>query len=312
MTRRRGGCARLRRACGSELQAHALTMVCVMHYDALMRYSWLSWLGGGVLAVCASQSAPVYASCVGSSTVDLLWSYPAEGDSDVPTNAQLHMVFNAKLYGTDWDATLNGEPIARSADGVFAFGPLAADTDYTFQLEGHQPRVSITTKVVELHFRTGSAVADAVQAPVVVGGESVEESDSARVCERVDSRYYCRDTAPFDIREVALDEANAVAWIDDAGNLWPRGCFPRVNLIPAQDRCYNMHAVSADGQISEATAFCPSTSTMGTMVLGQSQSATSSESCAVASVGGASSKLVPMPLLALIVAFGLRRCRRRN
>jgi len=279
-----------------------------MQYEALMRHSWLSWLVGGTLAVCASTSTPAYASCVGSGTVELLWSYPAEGDSDVPTNAQLQMVFNGKMYGPDWDATLNGEPIARSADGAFAFGALAADTDYTFQLEGHQPRDSITAKIVELHFRTGSAVGDAVQAPVVVGPSSAEQSgNTPSMCEGVDARYYCRDTAPNDVREITLDETNAVAWIDDAGNLWPRGCYPRVDLISAQERCYNMHAVAADGQISDATEFCPDTATM---VLGPSVSP--SRSCAVASVGGASSKLGLVPSLALILAFGLRRCRRRN
>lgn len=285
-------------------------MVCVMQYDALMRYSWLSWLVGGVLAVCASTSAPVYASCAGSATVELLWSYPAEGDRDVPTNAQLQMVFNVTLHGSDWDATLNGEPLARSPDGVFAFGSLAADTDYTFQLEGHQPRASITTKIVELHFRTGSATADAVLAPAVVGPSSAEPRDQIlSTCERVDARYYCRDTAPNDVREIMLDETHAVAWVDDAGNVWPRGCYPRVDLIYAQGRCYNMHAVSADGQISDASEFCAGT---GTMVLGQSQSHAPSDSCAVANVGGGSSKLVPLPWLGLILGLALRRCRRRS
>lgn len=310
MTRRRGGLCQAAPGRGAEPHAQVHTLVCVMQYEALMRYSWLSWWVGGMLAVCASKSAPVYASCVGSTTVELLWSYPAEGDSDVPTNAQLQMVFNGKLYGTDWDATLNGEPIVRSADGAFAFGPLAANTDYTFRLEGHQPRDSITTKLVELHFRTGSVAADVVQAPGLVGPSGIEQSDNIlSTCERVDARYYCRDTAPTDVREVMLDESNAVAWIDDAGNVWPRGCYPRVDLIYAQDRCYNMHAVSADGQISDATEFCPG---LGTMVLGQSQNATPSESCAVARVGGASSKWVPLPLLALLLGVVLRRCRRQN
>lgn len=281
-------------------------MVCVVQYDAVMRFSWLSWLVGAMLAVCASTSTQAYASCVGRSTIELLWSYPAEGDSDVPTNAQLQMVFNGKLYGPDWEAMLNGAPIVRSPDGVFELGPLAADTDYTFQLEGHQPRDAIATKVVELHFRTGSAAADGVQAPVVAGPASAEESDSAAVCERVDARYYCRDTAPNDVREIMLDETHAIAWLDDAGNLWPRGCYPRVDLISAQERCYNMHAVAADGQVSDATAFCPGTATT---VLGSSVSP--SESCAVASVGGASSKLALVPSLALILALALRRCRRR-
>lgn len=310
MTRRRRGLCQVAPGLGAEPHVHAHTMVCVVQYDALMRYSWLSGLLGGVLAVCTATSAPVHASCAGSATVELLWSYPAEGDSDVPTNAQLQLVLNAQLYGSDWDATLNGEPLARSPDGVFAFGALAPDTDYTFQLEGHQPRASVTTKVVELHFRTGSAAADAVQAPAVVGPSSAEQNDRIlSMCERVDARYYCRDTAPNDVREIMLDETHAVAWVDDAGNVWPRGCLPRVDLIYAQGRCYNMHAVSADGQISDASEFCPGTATM---VLGQSQSTEPSESCAVASVGGASSKLLPMPWLALIVGIALRRCRRRK
>lgn len=180
-----------------------------MHYVARMRDSTWRWAAWVVLATCASASMRASAACV-EGAVELLWSYPAEGDSDVPTNAQLQLVLSAKLHGSDWDATLNGEPVTPAADGVFSLGSLAADTEYTFRIEGHQQRVSITTKVVELHFRTGSGTADAVEAPVVVGASPADKDDAA-LCARVDARYVCRDTVPADVREIELDAPNAVA-----------------------------------------------------------------------------------------------------
>jgi hypothetical protein len=57
---------------------------------------------------------------------------------------------------------------------------------------------------------------------------------------------------------VMLEAEAAVAWVDATGHVWPAACPPRVDILlaPPGD-CIPMHAVSANGTLSEPVSFCP-------------------------------------------------------
>ena len=131
-------------------------------------------------ALLAGRAAP--ASCIGPSG-RVLWTYPADGAVDVPTNARL-------LVSDEFGSTpsLNGQALPVSHDGVFELGELAPNTSY---------RVTWPPGLLEvgpaISFTTGAGPSPQM-APGLPEPLAVTRDRSARSCPLVPAQG-CFDTA---------------------------------------------------------------------------------------------------------------------
>lgn len=171
---------------------------------------------GCLLAVSMVRSAR--ASCLLPSP-SLLWSYPAQGATEVPTNVT---VWASGVSGLS--ATLNGEAITAGPLGEYTLPSLEPNTKY-----GVQWALSGTGEFATLNFTTGAGPSNSEL-------QTVGEVTMTRLPRGTTSCNLVPPQGCFDTGAppaVSFDaEADAIAWIlevpDCLGNLvpllWPADC----------------------------------------------------------------------------------------
>jgi hypothetical protein len=256
------------------------------------------WLVGMAIA---GSSANASADC-GVPRLELLWSYPAAGERDVPVNAELWA-----LVPWGWVAPvvrLDGQELTYTASqgvaGVvhLAPGALQPGHDYVLELDftRERPRgVTTADGKIAIPFRTGESKAKPPSAPDVARvsaappGLTVESS----TCPQILGAQDCIDTGPFSVRYVEVHGDLPLAWLVE-DDLVPALCgkpqfFKGASVMGNQ--CVSVRAIGAGGLASGPTEAC--------------WSATSSEGCGMTHrTGGA--------LWVLLMLLAWRRASKRG
>jgi hypothetical protein len=210
------------------------------------------------------------ADCLAPSPL-LLWSYPEDGASDVPIDAELWAftnLGNLKPSG----ATLNGqdlaltEPDAQDHGLRFSPGPLSSDTSYKFVIT-YAARGSVPVSVFEVQFKTGAAKAKpAAPAKVVAHAESPAADAALSGCKELFVAQGCSDTigksAPS-LHTFELASPGAVAWLvrsthPDGRLVWPKTCGHPQLLVhePTDKDCFTVQPIVAGGKVARAVQYC--------------------------------------------------------
>lgn len=192
-------------------------------------------------------ASPTRASCFTPEPL-LLWSYPAEGATDVPIDAELWAV--SSFVGSNVTPTvkLNGQPVAvhvaparpiieiggvtmdghtgravldAPARGIelepihFTPGALTPNTAYTLELS-YRPTSTSPESIFEVHFTTGERKTQAPLKPKVVAYTDNAAGDEAHlVCRELLAAQGCFDTVgeqPTRLYAFQLASSNAIAW----------------------------------------------------------------------------------------------------
>jgi hypothetical protein len=175
------------------------------------------------------------ASCVGPDTA-VVWSYPADGDVDVPLNADL-LLITSGLDWTDAVVSLDGTPLDQEKDipGHYDMGTLKAHTKYGVALNVPLDSSDPTkTKRISWTFTTGDATEPApasralhVQSAtgrVIQGGEQLKCSDVLFVNSCFDTGEPELDA--FDVETSADVELWVIEQVSPTGDLLALSTFP--------------------------------------------------------------------------------------
>jgi len=212
------------------------------------------------LALGGTLPAAAEASCV-APDFEVVWSYPAQGQTNVPTNAQV------VVLTTQWssvEAQLDGATLVQEAEGFrFATPVLAANTEHTLVLT---PNNFSGGAPVTLTFRTGAGPM-ASKPPAAEPGQTVESGERTldAVCSRALAAGDCYDTGQDEyltLRTTHLPVAWIVRFLDESGRvfwrqLWPGTCgSPEVFVHSNDDRCYTLMAVNEIGETAAPVRYC--------------------------------------------------------
>lgn len=231
------------------------------------------WITAWALAVLPSSG---HADCLTAEPM-LLWSYPADGDVEVPINAQVWILSTLAALASPTLVSLNGEtltPAAAEASATqisrrslhFVPSELAVNTRYTLRVVYAQVG-SRAGHTFELNFTTGSAYATTGRA-ARVAARSVEATEESRSepCAELRAVQGCFDTIeanPPQVHRLDLRPSDAIAWFvrtnqPDGSILWPSSCgAPRLLLRDAlPDECFFVRAVARGGLPEPESRYC--------------------------------------------------------
>jgi hypothetical protein len=223
-------------------------------------------------------TAPVSAKCI-TPPLEPLWSYPADGAVDVPTNAVFWSLNKYALANPV--LTLNGVPVPSTpwgpgrarAPGI-PLGTLEPQHDYVIRLEFPQPTLSDggTTQPIEIAFRTGDGPAERLAPVDVTGDRQTPDGPDFRLafleaeCAEEIRAQGCFDTGPNTLIHFEVSEAAAIGFVV-AGKLWPARCgspavYEPLFSVPEGDQfCVDVQAIGPGGLITEPTQYCATVET---------------------------------------------------
>lgn len=214
------------------------------------------------------------ASCVPPDPT-IVWSYPAEGATNVPVDAEIFVMLST--YGRVTSITVNGAVVSSSGEvfleGVFDPGPLTPNTAYLVTTTATGPEGPVT---LELRFTTGTGTAAALETPVLsnLRLDSYEAPSVPHTCPAVLEAQDCFDTGQ-DAVVRADATGNATMWMlwsypaRDAGPIaprllaaWPGECgapsyVTHRDRFEADPTCLRVTAVGANGETRESNFLCP-------------------------------------------------------
>jgi hypothetical protein len=206
------------------------------------------------LGACLAFSSTAHADCAGPPAV--VWSYPADGQTDVPTNAVLIIAGSPKAVA------LGEVALEPSKNGfVYALGNLSPKTEYTIRVDATVGASSATDAIT---FTTGEGPATGVAAPEV----------SEDVCSQILAAQGCFDTgAPRTLTLAPDSKETPLAWGiaevnggDSSIGVWPAGCGP-IKVSTYDDAAtYSAQPLLFDGvadKVSTESAEDPSDSASG-------------------------------------------------
>ena len=185
----------------------------------------------------------------------LLWSYPANGDINVPTNAVLWAL------GNSWSVpsvTLDGMPIVVPVAGPrgIPLGPLAPQHDYVVRLDygSSWPFDAGSPTVFEIRFRTGDGPVTQLPAVPVSGVQRTGYAQAT--CPEVINAQACFDTGQDTLFTFDVTEASAIGWLVHR-QLWPARCGPAYFSYSAPPNpCFEVRAIGSGGLLGDATEYC--------------------------------------------------------
>jgi hypothetical protein len=208
-------------------------------------------------AAVAFQTAPAAADCAPPAS-EVVWSYPANGDTNVPTNVDLWL----QMSGWDgpakvWlgDEALPGLALPYGYD----LGELAPNTAYELRVEPLSGGVSF-----ELGFTTGSGPAspNAGVAPGAVTTSRSSSFEGSALCRAALSTQDCFDTGQNTYFKFT-PSVDTVGWLiqSDSGyraiNLWPGECgAPQLFAHDSSSPCVTLHAIDAVGATHASQRVC--------------------------------------------------------
>ncbi|MFM2420981.1 MAG: hypothetical protein RL385_5704, partial [Pseudomonadota bacterium] len=113
-----------------------------------------------LLSHAAAPASIVSADCLAPAPA-VLWTYPANGDVDVPTDSSLWLAANVSSFGQVPTVELNGTAVSVQAESLSALAPLrfepptlAPDTSYVWTLR-YPPTDGQSATTFEVQFKTG-------------------------------------------------------------------------------------------------------------------------------------------------------------
>lgn len=222
-----------------------------------------------------SVTSQASASCVPPDPA-IVWSYPAEGATDVPVDARIFLRLNT--YSRPTSITVNGVVVSWAGPGsavedMFSPGPLTPNTAYLVTTTATGPEGPVT---LELRFTTGTGTAAALETPVLsnLRLDSYEAPSVPHTCPAVLEAQDCFDTGQ-DAVVRADATGNATMWMlwsypaRDAGPIaprllaaWPGECgapsyVTHRDRFEADPACLRVTAVGANGETRESNFLCP-------------------------------------------------------
>ncbi|MDB4987298.1 MAG: hypothetical protein JWN04_2476 [Myxococcaceae bacterium] len=196
------------------------------------------------------------ASCA-APPLKVLWTYPADGDQAVPTNA----VFWA--LATGWrtaNVTIDGAPLpALSALGERALGDLTPNQEHVLRLDyaSELDDDAGSSEAFEIHFRTGDGPAARVPAPSFAGVERASSIIDS-TCPEVVHAQDCFDTGQNTLLSFEVTAPQVIGWIAE-GKLWPAQCGSPALFITepvSTERCFEVQPLGPGGLIGDSVRYC--------------------------------------------------------
>jgi hypothetical protein len=228
----------------------------------------------GIAALMAAALAgpgPARAGCE-VPPPELVWSYPADGQTDVPTNATIWILL--PNWTQPGSVSLDGVPIPVNE---FGFGyvpaqPLAPGSPHQVTFRATPARVQPPVDLT-IRFTTGAGPADGTppSPPAVPSASATATRALPANCQRVLDAMECFDTGPR-FHLVFATSATPLLWIiESAGSepgaaptfeLWPGSCGPPEAFVEdaatrACNRRFLLHAVTEAGLRATSAPLCP-------------------------------------------------------
>lgn len=239
-----------------------------------MRRAWLTaaWL---LSNHCSSWMATARADCL-APPFELLWSYPAQGDSDVPLDATFWLLTNQGDLMPPVSATLNGvyvPALATKSDlrlGQAAFRPPQLQPNTSYALRVTYTSGADAGKSFVIRFSSGREKGGRAQTAVrarVHGGVDGEEHPCVGLLRVQD----CFDDPGQTIAlyTFAVTASNTIAWYvkeegADQTYFWPAACGnPTIQMRAADDsRCYYLYGIDVRGELASLTRHCGAAQSM--------------------------------------------------
>jgi hypothetical protein len=222
-----------------------------------------------VAVICAAGGVALSGDAVASCApppAKLIWSYPADGDVDVPTNARI-FVLTTSVYELP-QLTVNGRPVTTTNDGRLGYdAQLEPATKYRvdlppFRYRPDDPPLSFT-------FTTGAGPAALTQpaAPVIKRIAALRERPLSQQCTDAWKLTDCYDTGQ-DTHLVFETASRPILfrverWVGQSTSstlkLWPGVCGdPEIYADGADCRgaSYYVDAVNLAGEVTRVEARC--------------------------------------------------------
>jgi hypothetical protein len=216
--------------------------------------------------VCGlAASDHVRASCA-QPAPDVQWTYPADGDQDVPTDAVFWIV------GTSWSekVTLDGAALAGSSIsfGAQHYIPSAMqpNTDHVLRIAFTAVSGAATDPktVFEIAFHTSTGPGTAPLAPSAASYTTSAGFPTTHRCVKIISGQDCFDTGQNTLSTFSVT-GDAIAWLVQSDYLgqstvWPRDCGQPAVFGQgfASDDCPEISAIGRGGLVSPAVRACQS------------------------------------------------------
>ena len=237
-----------------------------MHFPLTMQ-AIARFTAGAALATAAHTAAPdrAQASCVAPKP-SVIWSFPAQGATDVPIDADLIMVTQGILEGVR--VRLDGEQVAAASmvPGHYDLGELEASSKHEIVIDGVDSLDGNKAFALKLTFTTGSARAAGSgpeRVAIVSASGRAVEPDGAAVCTSALYANTCFDTGT-PLLESFETGAMAVAWAVERVKttswmtVYPGECGQPRALdyppSPGEAIKYRVHAIHPDGTIVSSAA----------------------------------------------------------
>lgn len=187
-----------------------------------------------------------FADCAAPPPV--VWSYPHDGATDVPTDADFLVI------GTASSVEIDGRVIERSpTDYAVDLGEFEPNTEYTLQI-GEGPGSGVDPEPITFTTSSGPGVID------------LPRLDDA-TCEAIYNWQGCFDTGPPDVVEIEVDypgeEPLYVLYAEGEESLrpvtlWPRQCGETIRYQTiAEGAEYEVKALGYNGMLHEADSMIP-------------------------------------------------------
>jgi hypothetical protein len=201
----------------------------------------------------------------------VLWTYPANGDVDVPTDSSLWLAANVSSFGQVPTVELNGTAVSVQAESLSALAPLrfepptlAPDTSYVWTLR-YPPTDGQSATTFEVQFKTGKRQRRAAPKVRVVAHAEHDVASSAGPCTAILAAQRCFDTIgqrPPRRHELVVTPTSAVGWLVRSAKgeriLWPAVCgAPQIIIDESESKeCFALQSIGLGGQLGPRRDFC--------------------------------------------------------
>jgi hypothetical protein len=260
------------------------------------------------LALCSTfLTSPARADCAAPAP-SVVWSYPANGDTGVPTNVDLWLMDSG--WGVLPRVSLEGVALTPlELPFGYDLGELAPNTSYTLSIEPDPTDAANPARpiAVELTFTTGSGPipGDPAAAPMPVTTARTSGDTLSGLCQAVLDTQDCFDTGQSTYFHFA-PSGDATAWLITSGSifrgatLWPAECGdPLIYLHDQAAPCATLHGIDAAGTTHAGDEVCvaaappnapaptnPSMTTNATDPSATQQSSSNDAGCSLPASGG--------------------------
>jgi hypothetical protein len=213
-----------------------------------------------VVAVGLLAAKPARASCAAPAPA-IVWSYPADGQTDVPTNARVFVLPNLGAFGAE--VTFNGQSADKPIeDDRFGYAPqLEPYTRYVVGVSSDP-----TLPPVTFSFTTGAgpgpddpppplSISGVTQTPVRALSPLCAQAVAAMDCfDTGQSTHVVFETTAQPVAFfVGQIDGNSIPW----SMTWPGECGSPEVFVTSCMGSYRVYAVGATGLATTADATCP-------------------------------------------------------